>query len=642
MPPPGLLALGAALREADFDVRLEDLAFAQAKGELIADEQLAASAAARLAALEPELALGLSVMGATLPAALLIAAEIKRQRPDLPVLLGGPGTTGCDVVLLERFPQIDAIVRGEGEHTLVELLERLAAGADLEGVAGVTWRTAAGAGLGTVQREADRPPIADLGELPAPAWDLVAPIAEYKAIGAAAEDGLVPIDSGRGCVYDCGFCTIGRFWGRRSRPLPAARLAAEMLALEHVPAARSAYLCHDLFGADRRHALALCAELEGAGARVPFEIRARLDHLDDELIAALGRAGCYRVLLGIESADGAVRNRANKRCDPELDLHQRLDRLRAARITAILSLILGLPGEGDAELSRTLEFAMRASLRSGVQLSFHLVNPQPGCAYGEEYAAESRPLEGIPPDMALGAGLTEPERALIASDPILFSSWSLLTGLPGGEPRLRELHAISKTLGPLLERYPWTFAAAVRWTGSAPLEVFRELRATGRSFPGFARTLDAPLIDELLAWEQAKLRAVAARALTPPPEVPRVLAELLELHFDPEPLRALLESSATGRADLDLDPGLERHVAVLADAAGVRTLSVSAGVADLLRRLARRPEELARLCGLENAPAAPHPKLAELAAAGLLQLPFSAANATPVTDSDSRSAAQAH
>jgi len=67
-----------------------------------------------------------------------------------------------------------------------------------------------------------------------------------------------------------------------------------------MPGARSAYLCHDIFGANRGQALAFCSALEARGAPVPFEVRARADHLDLELLTAMRRAGGYRVLIGVE------------------------------------------------------------------------------------------------------------------------------------------------------------------------------------------------------------------------------------------------------------------------------------------------------------------------------------------------------
>jgi len=129
---------------------------------------------------------------------------------------------------------------------------------------------------------------------------------------------------------------------------------------------------HDLFGAARDHALAFCRAMVERKIGVPWECRARLDHLDEELVTWMGRAGCTRVLLGVESGDADLRTRHGKRMDPGLDPLEVTARLADAGIVPILSLILGLPGESEAELARTIESDFRnlslltAPMRLGV------------------------------------------------------------------------------------------------------------------------------------------------------------------------------------------------------------------------------------------------------------------------------------
>ena len=566
MPPPGLLRLGGALRARGLEVRLEDLAFRLAAGQLEGEGTLAEAAAERLLAGGAPRVLGLSTMGATLPIAVAIARCVAQRAPEVTLILGGPGTTGLDVALLERFRWLDAVVRGEGEQTLVELVERLAAGRDPAGVAGVTWRL----GRGEVLREPDRPPIEDLDRLPDYAWDLLPPIATYKAV-TGEEEGLVPIDSGRGCAYDCSFCTIGRFWSRRSRPLPVPRLVREIADLAPMPGARRAYLCHDIFGADRRHALELCRALVTARVDVPWECRARVDHLDEELLAAMGGAGCYRVLLGVESGDGELRNRHGKHMDPELDVLAVVEACGRHGITPILSLILGLPGEDETSLGRTVQLALDASLRTGCNLSFHLVNPQPGCGLGETHGPGSTPLPDIPPDMALGAGESPEERALIADHPDLFSSFALLTGEPGGAGRLRELHTLASRVPPVLMDSPRSFALAARRLGTDALGLARRWLAAGTEFTAFARDLGDPRVRDMLRWEAAVAAAAAGDAGT----------ALVRAHCDLPALAAELAGSTGRRATPDPEPTC---LAVVPGRRGIRTLRVSEDVAQLLER----------------------------------------------------------
>lgn len=638
MPPPGLLRLGGALRAAQHDVALEDLAYRLGSGELPPGDGLPAAAAALLSRRgRPDL-VGLSVMGATLPVALLIADELKAIWPSVPIALGGPGIHGVDAQVLERFPAIDLIARGEGEVTIVELCDALPDGFEAAGaVDGISLRLE-----GVVHRAPDRAMIRDLASLPPYAWDLLPPIAKYKEVTGEA-DGLVPIDSGRGCVYDCSFCSIGRTWRRRSRPLPADRLVEEMVALKGIPGARRAYLCHDLFGADRVHALALCDLLVERAIQVPWEVRARADHLDAELLRRMGEAGCDRVLLGIESASATVRATNQKGMRDDVDLLGVVDDCAAAGVTPILSLILGLPGERDEELNETLTFCASAALRAGVNLSLHLVNPQPGCALGDEFAQVSEPVPSVPPDMALGTGESAAERSLILGHPDLFSTWSLL---PYPDGRLEELVFLSGEFGETLMRYPRSVGALASLSGASILTLARELRADGRTFETFARqragaSAASPLLDALLRWENALIRIAARGPRRAKPGRWTLGAALISSEFDlGSATDALIEERATPQSGEAIAAELrgphEMTFAVVAPAplpgrlAGVRTVRLSVGSTRLVRAIdqARSQQDHARITAALAAPGV-RDAAAGLIDSGVLVAPASATTTTP-------------
>lgn len=602
MPPPGLLRLGAALEASGTRVRLDDLAHALANGSLAGGDGLARAAAERLNVHQVDV-IGLSVMGATLPIALAICAELRELGSKARLVLGGPGTTGVDKAVLERFAAVDAVLRGEAERALPELLAAWSAKRDAKGIAGVTWRDA----NGVVQRESNREGIRDLNDLPRPAWHLLPPLSDYKLVTGEA-DGLVPVDSGRGCVYDCSFCTIGRYWNRRSRTVPAARLVEEVHEAAALVGARNVYLCHDIFGADRAHALEFCAGMQARGAAVPWECRARVDHLDAELLERMAAAGCYRVLLGVESASSVVREQCEKRMAADTPVLELIETCARAGITPILSFILGLPGEGDDELALTLDLASDAALRAGLNLSFHLVNPQPGCGLGDQFGALSKPHTQIKPDMALGAGHSAAERALIEAHPDLFSSWALL---PLPIERLEELAWMRDTLPELLQRYPRTWALLRREFGVDSLELARRWRANGRGFAGFVRWTGSPLARSALRWEQALIRATA-RGERCAVDAPCALGETIELPFD---LPAVIQR-VLNRTEIDATP-YATHVFVRSTPKGVISQRVSADVSRVLawvdgKRTLEQLELLAPGIGaaLEN-----------LASAGLVGLP---------------------
>ncbi|MBL8857952.1 MAG: cobalamin-dependent protein [Planctomycetes bacterium] len=609
MPPPGLLRLGGAFEREGLEIALLDLAYELSSGALPHDDRLAEAACERIVARGTFEVVGMSVMGATLPIALLILQRLRARCPGTRTWIGGPGTTGIDEHLIARFPCVDVVVRGEGEVTALELAAACAAGREPAGVAGITWRAADG----TPRREADRAPIEDMAALPEYAWHLLPAIAEYKRVTGSA-DGLVALDSGRGCVYDCSFCTIGRYWSRRSRTLPAARLAEEISALQIMPGAKSAYLCHDLFGANRGQAVAFCNDLIARGSPVPFEVRARADHLDFELLQLMHRAGGYRVLIGVESADAAVRERSHKGLRRGTDMLQVVADCARAGITPILSLILGLPGETEAALEASLDLCARACLHAGVNVSLHLVNPEPGSAFGAEFGADARAVAGIPPDMAIGAGETAAERELIAAHPDLFTTFALL---PGDVDHLRYLHAIAVELPEILMRYPRTFALLREEGAGATASatgLYRAWKAHGRSFEAFAAARGDDLVRDMLRWEQALTRA-AVRGV-PPHADGRVMvaAEMIEVGFDlPAVARGLTAGERTHR---------EPAVTLLAitplvsgsPMSAAATLRIAPDVGELLSRI----DGAESAAALERAHPGIAPVLNRFAASGLI------------------------
>jgi hypothetical protein len=202
--------------------------------------------------------------------------------------------------------------------------------------------------------------------------------------------------------------------------------------------------------------------------------------------------------------------------------------------------ILGLPGEGPAEREASLDFCARAALVGGVNVSLHLVNPQPGCGLGAEFGGEARPVEGVPPDMARGAGETAAERAWIARHPDLFTTFALL---PGDADEQRALARLSVELPEVLHRYPRTFALLRRDGNLGALELHRAWSASGRSFEAYARARRDTQVDDVLACEQAAVRA-AAGADRPRSRGPRARGARVAVRSDVPRIYAALRAGA--------------------------------------------------------------------------------------------------
>ena len=465
MPPLGLLHVGAAARERGHAVELLDLALWVRRGQLAVDADLMARAADEILARRPD-PLGLGAMISSLPAALHLAAEVKRRAPQLPVILGGQGAETIEEALIGRYAAIDAVAVGEADGTLADWLDVLAERPRWVRVPGLVVRS-----QGFPRRTEPRPLLADLDAAPPPAWDLAEPPAAYAA-AAGSHGAMFPIDLGRGCTYACTFCTTPVFWGRRARHLSASRAVDELDRLAALGDVECAYVTHDLFTFDRQRVLDICAEKLARGNTLPWECRTRIDLVDPELLAAMAQAGCRRILYGVESDSADVLQRVNKG-GRKVDVRRTLREAADAGLASIVGVMAGVPGETAADLEANLGLMADVAVIDGVSLSLHWMNVTPGNGRQAELAPGAlRLAPGLHADLVRGwdlpAGAPPAEQQrLIEHDAEVFAAFRV-HGTELLEPA--DLYLLSRNAHILLEQMPRTAQAlALARGGDSPL-----------------------------------------------------------------------------------------------------------------------------------------------------------------------------
>lgn len=322
-----------------------------------------------IAALQPR-AVGISVTFSYLyPQGRALAALAREALPaSVPVLIGGPHVTYQDRECLEETPAIDIVVRGEGEWTALETLQALAAGADLAGVPGLTWR----APDGSIQRNRMRK-LGDVGALPPVDFSLL------PATFAHRMD--VSVLTSRGCAFRCRFCHEFRYWGGKVREFPVSRILGEMARLgrygNHLQGIDDSMLdmstpfFHELVGA-----------LGRSDRLLPdFGLLTRLDTVTVDGARAMKAAGLRWVSMGAESGSQVVLNAMNKGLAVGR-IAESLRIVRDAGLEAATFFIVGHPGDTPAESEVTLDFMdglWRAGLVSWVDIS--TFTPYPGTPY---------------------------------------------------------------------------------------------------------------------------------------------------------------------------------------------------------------------------------------------------------------------
>ena len=212
-PQLGILSVAAVLEQWGdrphlLDANAEYLAYASSAGYARMDDF--ADHLAETAARSNADVYGFSSICSTFPISLRVARALKEMRPYATVLFGGPQVSVVDQPVMQHFPFVDFVLRGEVEHSLPVFLRELFGDYNFADVPGLTFRDGT-----VVRRTPNAPVIEDLDALLPPSYHLSAYLDQAKAAS---------IELGRGCPFSCTFCSTNDFFRRRfSTALPIKR-----------------------------------------------------------------------------------------------------------------------------------------------------------------------------------------------------------------------------------------------------------------------------------------------------------------------------------------------------------------------------------------------------------------------------------
>src|SRR5579864_8215689 len=438
--PLSLLCLASPLLESGFNVKLVD--------NLIAPDYEATV----LREAEGALLLGISVLtGPHISAAVRVSKAMKKLNPTLPIVFGGWHPSLATQQTL-REPYVDAIVRGQGELTLVELAQRIARKQDWHGVRGLSFKD----GDGRIVHEPERP-VADVNTLPVPAYELADP-GIY-----AAESGIrqLAYASSVGCPYQCNYCTDQVFYKRRFNAYCVERVVSDLAQLvpryniEQVPLFDSNFLV------DRKRAVAIAKGIIDSGVKFKWDFQTSTDFLalmSDDDVQSLAESGVHHIGFGTESASQEVLALMNKRFQHVDQIVETARKTYVSGMHVTFNIILGYPGETDEQRQQTFRIMSDiAKEYSNVSFSPNIFTPYPGIPIWPQL----REL-----------GVREPQS--LAEWEILALGTNVLPWLREGElQRLRrglEYFLLNNQIRKVTKRVPWLrrgfrrmLGAPIRW-----------------------------------------------------------------------------------------------------------------------------------------------------------------------------------
>ncbi|MCK6551100.1 B12-binding domain-containing radical SAM protein [Myxococcota bacterium] len=371
-PPLGLMYLAAVLREAGFTVEIHDATFADGPEQLV--QRLKTGEKPRVA--------GVYAMSSFRDDAVK-AIELLKER-GITVLAGGPDPSIYDSDYLDAGA--DLVVRGEGEHAILELL------AAAEMVPGGTESPKRPAddvlasipGVSFVDRDVrprrapDRPASKTMDDLPVPAYDLVDVdryVREWRRVHGYAS---IQFMTSRGCPFSCTWCARPIF-GRRYRQYSAQRAVDEIEFLVKRYGIEHLWLFDDTFVVRREWVEELCDALIARKLKVRWECLARTDLVDFELLRKMRDAGCERINFGFESGSQRILD-AMKKGTNVVDARRVAKEMHQLGITMGGYVLFGYPGEEWEDIEATIQLVKDIA---PVDYSVSVALPMPGTEFHE-------------------------------------------------------------------------------------------------------------------------------------------------------------------------------------------------------------------------------------------------------------------
>jgi anaerobic magnesium-protoporphyrin IX monomethyl ester cyclase len=363
-PPLGaplcLLALAGTLRQANFDVVLIDAAIEPNYLERIRQECVSA------------VCIGISLLtGPMIRGAIEAARYVKEHLPHVAVIFGGWHPTLCPgSTLLE--PYVDIVVRGQGEITIVEVAKALAEKKPFDLIAGISWKKS-GRLVENLERRVQ--PVDTFAQ---PAYDLT----NFDAYERLTGKRELAYATSVGCPYACNYCTDMVVYKRRFNAYSAEHVVAELTELVQRYRINNVALLDSNFPVDLKRAIAIAQGIRDSGVKFTWTFQASTDficRMTQEQLQLLADSGVTYMGFGTESTSPSVLKLMNKR-------HQRVDEMyhtaRKAHLAGIrvnFNLILGYPGETEADRLHTFRTMSDIGRHfPNVRFSPNIFTPYPG------------------------------------------------------------------------------------------------------------------------------------------------------------------------------------------------------------------------------------------------------------------------
>jgi len=329
-PPLGILYIATFLRSKGFDSEVYDLTF---------DDQYKNF----LKAVKTADFIGFTSTSPLFPQVLQLCKKIKKTNKEKKIILGGPHVSASPESVLKN-DSIDYIITGEGEYATMNLLQ---GNLDFPGI-----------GYKKNKKIIINPPelIKEINLLPFPDRSLL-DINKYRVILPEGSGGrYTTIISSRGCPFRCSFCDSHITFGRKTRFRSPKNVVDEIAECVNKHNIKSFAFLDDTITLDKKRFIEIADRIINERLKIHYRCSTRVDCINEEVLSKMKESGCYRVHIGCESGDDTILKSTSKGITTR-QIKKGVDLCKKIGLSTYAFFILGLPGETDETINKTIKFS---------------------------------------------------------------------------------------------------------------------------------------------------------------------------------------------------------------------------------------------------------------------------------------------
>ena len=340
--PLTLALIASILRQADFSVKLKDCP----------------SEGVNLDSLEKEIKefkpniLVVNTSTPSIDSDMPMAGWVKDIDPKIKTIFFGIHVSALPKETLEAYLQAEFIAVGEPEHTILDFALAVREDKPLNTVPGLVYKN-----NNQIYFNTPRGFINNLDDFPYPAWDLV-DLKRYRLPITRSPFLLVLI--GRGCPYSCNFCAAGTFYGKTPRLRSPERIVSEMKYVRNNYGVSDFLFWSENSMVDKKQLFTISGLLAKENPKMRWVCNGRVDLVDEALLLAMKKGGCWMIGYGVESGSQRVLDLMGKKIRIE-DIERTVNFTKKSGIQTTAHVILGYPGETKDDLRATARLVRRVN-----------------------------------------------------------------------------------------------------------------------------------------------------------------------------------------------------------------------------------------------------------------------------------------